>query len=465
MVSFVTALLLLLLGYIFYGGIAEKIFAPDNRKTPALAMNDGVDFVPMPQGKLFLVQLLNIAGTGPIFGALMGAVFGPVVFLWIVLGSVLCGAVHDYLIGMISSRKGGASIAELSGLYLGKKAKYAMRFFSVLLLILVGAVFVTSPAALLAQLSPKMLGTSFWTVAILVYYVLATLMPVDKIIGRMYPFFGITLIVMAIAIIGGVLAGNYSIPEISAVNMHPAKLPVWPYMFVTVACGAISGFHATQSPIVAKCITSEKQGKSVFYGAMITEAVIALIWAAAGCAYYKSSDALYAALAGIGQSGVVYDISKGLLGKAGGVLAIVGVVACPITSGDTAFRGARIILAECTGLKQNKIKNRLILTVPLLTVGALLTQIDFDVLWRYFSWSNQTLAMIALWCATAYLIKNGKKYSFLISAFSASFMTAVSVTYILMAPEGFRISAAAAYPLGAAAAAGMLIYCFIRKKV
>ena len=463
MVSFIAALLMLVLGYVIYGRFVERTFEPDDRKTPALVLNDGVDFVPMKWWKSFLVQLLNIAGTGPIFGALMGAVFGPVVFLWIVFGSILGGAVHDYLTGMISERNKGASIAELSGIYLGRGAKYAMRIFSVILLVLVGTVFVTSPAALLAELTPEFFGTSFWTAIILIYYVIATLMPIDKIIGRMYPVFGITLIIMAVGIIGGIIIGGYDIAEVRLENMHPANLPVWPYMFVTVACGAISGFHATQSPLISKCITSEKQGRRVFYGAMITEAVIALIWAAAGTAYYRDSTSLNGALTNLGQSAVVYEISKGLLGKIGGVLAIIGVVVCPVTSGDTAFRGARTILAEWTGLKQEKIGNRLILTVPLLGVGALLTQIDFDVLWRYFSWSNQTLAMIALWCASSYLIQNGRKYSFLISAIPASFMTAVSVTYILMAPEGFKISAAYAYPLGAVAAAAAFVWCLIYK--
>ncbi len=462
MISFAAAIILLILGYIFYGKLAEKIFSPDDRKTPALKMHDGVDFVPMKKWKAFLVQLLNIAGTGPIFGALMGAVFGPSVFLWIVFGSVLGGAVHDYFTGMISERNGGASMAELSGKYLGRSSKYAMRAFSVVLLILVGTVFVTSPASLLAELTPDFLNADLWTAAILIYYVLATMMPIDKIIGRMYPIFGITLIVMALGIIGGVIFGGYEIPDITLKNIHPDKLPIWPYMFVTVACGAISGFHATQSPLIAKCITHEKQGKNIFYGAMITEAVIALIWAAAGLSYYKADGSLNSALANLGQSSVVYNISKGLLGRIGGILAVIGVVICPITSGDTAFRGARIILAETTGLKQNKIKNRLILTVPLLGIGAILTQIDFNVLWRYFSWSNQTLAMISLWCISAYLIQNKKNYSFLISAIPASFMTAVSITYILMAPEGLNISSAAAYPIGIISAAAAFVWCVMR---
>lgn len=441
---------MLIVGWLVYGRVTEKVFAPDDRQTPAVAINDGVDCIPIKTPKAFLVQLLNIAGTGPIFGALMGAQFGPCVFLWIVFGSVFGGAVHDYMTGMISCRHGGQSIAELSGIYLGKAGKWIMRVFSLVILILVGTVFITSPSALLAKLTPAALNTDFWIVAIIVYYVLATLLPIDKIIGKLYPVFGAVLLIMAAGILGTLIfSGKYTVPEIEFRNLHPDNQPVWPYMFVTVACGAISGFHATQSPMISKCIKTEKDGRKVFYGAMITEAVIALIWAAAGVAFYETTGGLSKALAQVGQSGVVYDISFTLMGAAGGILAVIGVVACPVTSGDTAFRGARLIIAEWTKLEQKSMKNRLLITIPLLGVGALLTQLDFDVLWRYFSWSNQTLAMIALWVATAYLIKNGSKewYS-LITAVPASFMSAVSMTYILMSQEGFRINAAIAYPVG-----------------
>ena len=298
MISLLVSLAVLIVGYFVYGRIAEKIFAPDDRQTPAIAINDGVDCVPMKPWKSFLIQLLNIAGTGPIFGALMGAVFGPVVFLWIVFGSILGGAVHDYMSGMISSRHKGASIAELSGTYLGKAAKWIMRVFSVVLLILCGTVFVTSPAGLLDTLTPDWMNGTFWAVLILIYYLLATLLPIDKLIGKLYPVFGVLLIVMAGAVIGGILfsGGEYQIPELSLHNMYPDDTPIWPYMFITVACGAVSGFHATQSPMIAKCIRSEKEGRKVFYGAMISEAVIALVWAAAGVAFYGATDMLSAAL-------------------------------------------------------------------------------------------------------------------------------------------------------------------------
>ena len=294
---------------------------------------------------------------------------------------------------------------------------------------------------------------------ILIYYVLATLLPIDKIIGKLYPVFGAVLIIMAAGILGGIIAGGYTIPEITLENLHPEGLPIWPFMFVTVACGAISGFHATQSPMVAKCITSEKLGRKVFYGAMLSESVIALVWAAGGVAFYGATGGLNNALSTLGQSGAVYDISTGMLGPVGGVLAIVGVIACPITSGDTAFRSARLILAEITKLDQKSIRNRLLITLPLLAAGAVLTQLDFNVLWRYFSWSNQTLAMIALWVATAYLLKTHEnKLTSLLTALPASFMSAVSVTYILMAGEGFGLSAAIGYPAGIIFAAALFAF-------
>ena len=461
MISLILSFAVLVLGYLVYGRIVEKAFSPDDRETPAYASRDDVDFLPMPTWKAFLVQLLNIAGTGPIFGALMGACFGPVVFLWIIFGAVLGGGVHDYMSGMISERHNGASIAELSGIYLGNGARWVMRVFSVLLLLLTGTVFVTSPAALLARLTPDMLGTGFWIVVILIYYVLATLLPIDKVIGKLYPVFGAVLIIMAVGILGGIVAGGYTVPEIALKDLHPENLPIWPFMFVTVACGAISGFHATQSPMVSKCITSEKLGRRIFYGAMLSESVIALVWAAGGVAFYGATGGLNNALSELGQSGVVYDISTGMLGPVGGALAIVGVIACPITSGDTAFRSARLILAEITGLEQKQI------TLPLLGLGAVLTQLDFNVLWRYFSWSNQTLAMISLWVATAYLLKaNGNKLVSLITALPAAFMSAVSVTYILMAKEGFRLGADIAYPVGIVCAAALfLIYLVIGQKI
>ena len=473
MITLLLSLAVLVAGYFIYGRLTERVFGPDGRQTPAVAVNDGVDCVPMKRWKSFLIQLLNIAGTGPIFGALMGACFGPVVFLWIVFGSILGGAVHDYMSGMISSRHRGASIAELSGDYLGNVARWSMRLFSVVLLILCGTVFVTSPAGLLARFTAGAVDETVWSVVILAYYLLATLLPIDKVIGKLYPVFGVLLILMAVSVICGIVfsGGRYVIPELTLANLHPKaeSTPVWPYMFVTVACGAISGFHATQSPMIAKCITSEKQGRSVFYGAMISEAVIALIWAAAGVAFYGTTELLTEAL-GSGASNVVYEISRGVLGTVGSVLAVAGVVICPVTSGDTAFRSARLILAETFRLDQKKIRNRLLVTLPLLAVGGILTWYaatddkGFETVWRYFSWSNQTLAMISLWVATAYLLKKGKgRAAALLTALPAAFMSAVSLTYILMADEGFRLSSAIAYPAGAVFAAVLFLFFMLSR--
>ena len=449
MISLLISFAVLIIAYHTYSKVVVKAFGPDDRKTPAIALEDGVDYVPMKPGRAFLVELLNIAGTGPIFGALMGACFGPVVFLWIVLGGVLAGGVHDYMVGMVSERHGGKSIAELSGIYLGKPMKWIMRGFSILLLLLTGTVFVTSPAALLARLTQGGLSVTFWVVVILVYYVLATLLPIDKVIGKLYPVFGVVLMIMAFGILGGIIFGGYQLPEISLANLHPEGLPIWPFMFVTVACGAISGFHATQAPMMSKCITSEKVGRRVFYGAMLKESMIALVWAAGGVAFYGATGGLQAALSSMGQSGTVYDIATGMLGTAGGILAIIGVVACPITSGDTAFRSARLILSEITGLDQKPIRNRLVITLPLLGIAAVLTQIDFNILWRYFSWSNQTLAMITLWMVSAYLMKSNENvWTSLISAIPATFMSAVTMTYILEASEGLGLRKVVAYPAG-----------------
>lgn len=460
MISLLVSFAVLILGYAVYSRVTEKVFAPDDRETPAIRINDGVDCVPMKTWRAFLVQLLNIAGTGPVFGALMGAQFGPVVFLWIVFGSILGGAVHDYMTGMISCRCDGSSIVTLSGRYLGKNVQRVMRVFSVVLLVLVGTVFITSPAALLAWLSPEGLDETFWILIIIAYYIFAALLPIDKLIGRLYPVFGVVLLAMAAGILGCILfTGRYDLPELTLRSLHPQGRPVWPYMFVTVACGAISGFHATQSPMVAKCITSERKGRTVFYGAMIGEAMIALAWAAAGVAFYGATGGLSDALSRLGQSGTVYEISLGMLGTVGGIFAVIGVIACPISSGDTAFRSARLILAEWAGWEQKTLKKRLVITVPLLLAGLLLTRLNFDVLWRYFSWSNQTLAMISLWVAAVYLEKEGKPLrQCLLAALPAAFMSAVSLAYILTAEEGLRLPAAVATPVGMAFALILFVF-------
>lgn len=478
MITFLIALLALIVGYAVYGRFVESIFAPDGRLTPAQATPDGVDYIPMKTWRATLIQLLNIAGLGPIFGALAGACFGPIVFFWIVLGTILGGAVHDYMSGMISGRNRGESLANLSGRYLGKPGLYGMRVFSAVLLVLVGVTFTAAPAALLAKLSAESFGVpvlskEFWIVVILCYYVLATLLPIDKVIGRFYPIFGILLGVMAVGILLAVVftpevqiakpalaqllcpqgqdvcTVQLKLPEMQLANLHPSGTPVWPYMFIVVACGAISGFHATQSPMMAKCMVGEREGRKIFYGAMVLEGAIALIWAAAGTAFYGSQGVLAKGLAAATPAGVVYDISTTMLGAVGGAMAVIGVIVCPITSGDTSFRTVRLILAEWLGLEQKSFSKRLIITIPLMAVGAALTQINFDILWRYFAWANQTLAMLALWVATVYLMRHEtKRFSSLVTALPATFMTAVTTTYIMMAKEGFQMSASVAYPAG-----------------
>ena len=464
MISFFLCILLLIGGFFVYGKFTEKVFGPDDRSTPATAMEDGTDYVPMGTARIFLIQLLNIAGLGPIFGALAGAAWGPSVFLWITFGTLLGGGVHDYMVGMMSMRHKGASVSELTGMYLGNGMKQVMRVFSVVLLVLVGVTFSTGPANLLAMLTPHVLDAKFWLAVVLIYYFIATFVPIDKVIGKVYPIFGLCLIVMALGVGGAIVFGGYTIPEITLQNLHPKGTPIWPTMFISVACGAISGFHATQSPLMARCLTSEKKGRTVFYGAMVSEGIIALIWAAAGVAFYNGTGGLVEALAG-GQSSVVYEICFKTLGGVGAVIAMIGVIACPISSADTAYRSARLTLADWFKIDQKPIKNRLILTIPLLAVGAVLTQIDVQAVWRYFSWSNQTLAMIALWAASVYLFRRKRLYW--VTALPATFMSAVSCTYILMADEGFRLSTAISYPIGIAFAAlclGTFVFtCVLRK--
>lgn len=463
MITFFVCLALLIIGYLTYGKIVDDVFGPTDKSTPAIEHEDGVDYIPLPTSKVFLIQLLNIAGLGPIFGAIGGALWGPAVFLWIVFGTIFAGAVHDYLSGMISLRNNGASISEVVGKYLGPTMKTVMRIFSVVLLILVGTVFMTGPAMLLAKLTG--MGVTFWLIIVLVYYFLATLLPIDQIIGKIYPFFGVCLIIMAIGVAGGILVEGYHIPEMTLQNLHPTNLPIWPLMFITVACGAISGFHATQSPMMARCLKNEKHGRAVFYGAMVSEGIIALIWAAAGVAFYDSTGGLAAALKAGGPGGVVYDVSFTLLGTIGGVLAMIGVIACPITSGDTAFRSARLTVADWFQIDQVPNKSRLMLSIPLLAVGGLLSQMDFTIIWRYFSWANQTLAMIALWAGAMFLFKErpGTSY-FWMAAIPATFMSIVTMTYILQAPEGFSLPTSITYPAGFIFAA-ICLFLFLKATV
>ena len=454
MVTFLVALLALILGYLIYGKLVDVIFSPTDKPTPAVVHDDGVDYIPLPTWKVFMIQLLNIAGLGPIFGALQGALWGPCVYFWIVLGTIFAGGVHDYMSGMISLREDGKSISEVVGNHMGKTMLFIMRIFSVVLLVLVGTVFATGPALLIdgKLFALGSLGAiKIWLIIILCYYFLATLLPIDTLIARFYPLFGICLIVMAFGIMGAMFAGvgGHVMPEMVMANLHPKDLPIWPLMFITVACGAVSGFHATQSPLMARCLKDERLARPVFYGAMVSEGFIALVWAAAGVTFYESTGGLGAVLASAGPGGVVYDICVGFLGPVGAALALLGVVACPITSGDTAFRSARLTIADWFGLEQKSTSRRLALAVPILGVGAALTQMDFSIIWRYFSWANQTLAMITLWMGTAYLyLHKPGSYAYVVALVPAIFMSAVTTTYLMQAPEGFGLPTNITYPAG-----------------
>ena len=467
MVTFILSILVLLLGYLFYSKFIERIEGADaGRETPAYKMKDGVDYVPMPWWRIFLIQFLNIAGLGPIFGAVAGAMWGPVAFLWIVLGSVFAGAVHDYFSGMLSIRHNGLSITEIVGIYLGKGTKQFMRGFTVILMVLVGAVFIMGPAGILAGLTKGFASLTFWVWVVFFYYVLATMLPIDKIIGRIYPIFGFALLFMAIGLITALFVKGYHIPELSIANLRnfhadADKFPVFPMMFITIACGAISGFHSTQSPLMARCLTNEKLGRRVFYGAMISEGIVAMIWAAIGMSFYGGVRELNDVMtANSGNAAVlVNEISNSLLGKFGGILALLGVVAAPITSGDTAFRSARLIVADFLKFKQGSVKNRLFISIPLFTIGFLLTRIDFSIIWRYFAWSNQTLAMVVLWAITVYLARSRKLYW--VTLIPAVFMTAVTTTYLLFAPEGFALPQKISYISGIMIALGSLTAFFI----
>lgn len=460
---FLISIVVLVVGYLVYGKFVEKVFGiREERQTPAHALQDGVDYVPMPWYKIFLIQFLNIAGLGPIYGAIAGALWGPKAFFWIVLGSIFAGGVHDYFSGMLSIRNNGDSVSEIVGKYLGNGAKQFMRAFSIVLLVLVGTVFMTGPAKLLGSLNFLGLGSyQIWLGIVLVYYFLATILPVDKIIGKIYPLFGASLLIMAIGIGTMLVVKGYQLPALGVDNIHPGDLPIWPLLFITIACGAISGFHATQSPLMARCVENEKYGRPIFYGSMIAEGIIALIWAAAAMSFYNGTEGLAAVNGAGGPGAVVHEISTTLLGGFGGLLAMLGVIACPITSGDTAFRSARLVIADFMKLNQTKIGKRLTLALPLFAVGFGLSLIDFNIIWRYFAWSNQTLATLMLWASAMYLVQTKKLHW--IATIPAVFMTAVVTTYILQAPEGFKLSTAISYPAGIVTA--VAVFAFFLYKV
>lgn len=469
MVTFGVALLLLVLGYVVYGTIAEKVFGVEpNRKTPCYEQEDGVDFIPMSTLKVFLIQFLNIAGTGPIFGAILGILYGPAAYLWIVLGCIFGGAVHDYLSGMISIRKGGTSLPEIVGDELGSTARFGMRALSLVLMVLVGTVFAQTPASLLGNMTGdwSIWGTSnpvyIWTGIVFAYYILATLLPIDKLIGRIYPLFGLALLIMAVGVFAGILIYDGQLPEITDAfsNHHPNpnSIPIFPGLCITIACGAVSGFHATQSPMMARCLKNEKMGKRVFFGAMIAEGLVALIWAAAAIKfadslnvdgatpYEKLVNAMTDANTGKTNPAIIVNqICHSWLGSIGAILAILGVVAAPLTSGDTALRCARLIAADFMKVKQNKIVKRLMLCLPIFAISIALMFIDFSIIWRYFAWVNQSLSVFTFWALTVWLARKQKCYW--LTLVPAIFMTVVCTTYILIAPEGFQLSIETALPI------------------
>ncbi|MGN0918110.1 MAG: carbon starvation protein A [Oxalobacter sp.] len=467
MVTFTISMILLVIGYFVYGRIVEKVFGiKPERKTPVHLRADGVDYIPLSGWRIFLIQFLNIAGLGPIFGAIMGAKFGTSAYLWIVFGCIFVGSAHDYFSGMLSLRHHGESYPEIIGRYMYRPFMQFVRIFSSVMMILVGAVFVAGPAGLLAKLTQDSLGLPFsiWAAIIFLYFIAATVLPIDKLIGRFYPLFGAALLFMAVGILVSLYIHMPELPEITdgLMNTHPKAetTPLFPILFITIACGAVSGFHATQSPMMARCMTSERQGRPVFFGAMIVEGMVALIWAAAanfafhtpeGRSFFTSDNAAL----------VVNFVSQNWLGALGGALAVLGVVAAPITSGDTAFRSARLIIADALKIDQRNLIKRLMVSLPLFAIGLLLMFIDFSIVWRYFAWTNQILATITLWTVTIYLTLRRKNHWFML--IPALFMTAVVTGYFFMAPETLGLSERLALPLTFATTA-VILFSFIRWK-
>ena len=515
MLWFFFCVAILVLGYFIYGKIIEKIFVINpKRQTPAYQVNDGVDYMPMSKTKIWLIQLLNIAGTGPIFGPILGALYGPVAMLWIVLGCIFAGAVHDYFCGMLSIRHGGATMPYLAGKFLGRPVKVFINALALILLLLVGVVFVASPAQLMGTITMDVLGASqgalqlgdaeavhqaveaggvkvwgmdkatviaVWTFIIFAYYILATLLPIDKIIGRIYPLFGALLLFMSVGMVYGLVSAHFSATDpiefFRTINADGEGLtwakftqnfqvkgdvPVWPLLFLTISCGALSGFHATQTPLMARCAENEKEGRFIFYGAMITEGVIALIWCMVGLAFYENPQALQDAISAGSPSKVVYDSSLHFLGFSGGIFAVLGVVVLPITSGDTAFRAARLQLAEIFNIDQRSLAKRLYIAIPLFVLGYFVSTIDFSVLWRYFTWANQMTAMVMLWTAAAYLYRYHKFHW--VASIPAWFITTVCATYLYYNPIGFHLDYQLSVYLGLATTVVCIVLFFTMLK-
>ncbi|MCM3744080.1 carbon starvation protein A [Sporosarcina luteola] len=465
MITFILSILLLIVGYIVYGKVIERIFGiNDQNATPAYTNNDGLDYIPMSWWKASLIQLLNIAGTGPIFGAIMGALYGPVAFIWIVIGSIFAGAVHDYFSGMLSLRHNGAQFPTLVGKYLGGKMKFLITIVSIVLMVLVAAAFTSAPAQLLTEITP--INFTTWLVIIFAYFILAAVLPINKVIGRVYPIFGAILIFMAVSIGIGLFFFEQSIPNLTFSNLHPGEMPIWPLLMVTISCGAISGFHSTQSPILARTLKKESEGRKVFYGAMIGEGIIAMIWAAAGMTFFGSTGALQTALAAGGPAAIVNEISLTTLGAFGGFIAILGIVILPITTGDTALRSSRMMLAELlTQLTKKDFNGKgklAFLIIPVAGITLFLTTIDYSFLWRYVGGTNQIVAAVMLWTATMYLVENNKFHW--VCSIPALFMTAVVSTYFFYAPEGFNLDYGISLALGSVIWLAVLAW-FVRQLI
>ncbi|MCW7753455.1 carbon starvation protein A [Desulfobotulus sp. H1] len=447
MLFFFACVGLLIAGYVIYGAFIDRIFEPDpHRTTPAIAMQDGIDYMPMPRWKLIFIQVLDIAGIGPIFGPILGALYGPIALLWVVIGCIFAGAVHDYMSGMLSVRNRGASIPEVVGEYLGMSARQVLRVFSFVLLMLVGVVFVLSPATLLNDLTG--INTSVLVACIFGYYFLATILPIDKIIGRIYPFLGALLLVMTVSLVVALMFSSHQVlPNLDfTFNTSPTNQPIWPLLFITLSCGAISGFHSTQSPLMARCMTNERQGRSVFYGAMVIEGIIALIWVTLGLSFYESAEAMQAVVSSGTPAAVVSEISRSLLGPIGGTMAILAVIVLPITSGDTAFRSTRLIVAEVFNIRQGAVSKRLMIALPLFVLGFIISTQDFSTIWRYFGFANQSLATMVLWAGAAYLAQRSKLHW--VASIPATFMTAVCCTFIMYAKIGFSLDYTLAVIMG-----------------
>ena len=471
MITFFSCLAVLIASYFIYGKFLDRLTDIDgNAQVPSERLYDGVDYMPLPRWRIFLIQLLNIAGTGPIFGAILGACYGPVAFLWITIGGVLFGAMHDYMSGVISLRNDGKSLSEIIGKYLGGGMHKLTTVVIPLLMVLVGGVFIVTPSQILTNMTD--IPYLAWVAVIIVYYFVATVLPIDKIIGKIYPLFGAALIAMAVMLFGVVMFGDYKIPELTSFdNMHfnAAKLPIIPTLFISIACGAISGFHATQSPLMARCMTNERQSRPIFFGAMVSESIIALIWAAVAMAFFGGVEALndYMQANGSNAGVAVSLICDTTLGRVGSILAIMGVVIAPITSGDTAFRSARLILADLLRFDQKPIYKRLIISAPLFALGVAIAFMDFDVIWRYFAWSNQALSVITLWMITSWLMHRGSRWS-IIALVPAICMTYVCSSFFFVSGQFVGMGATPeAYIYGGATTAviaGLMMY-LIRKNI